>query len=78
MLAGPDCTRCNDEFKAVLDTTTSGTIHHEEASALQTKFRNDVLAFAEVDEKLGNLFLSSDDVVALHTGNHGKKGSYIC
>ena len=45
MLAGPDCTRCIEKFETVLDTTTSGTAHHDEASALQTKFRTDVLAF---------------------------------
>ena len=28
MLAGPDCTRCIEEFETVLDTTTSGTAHH--------------------------------------------------
>lgn len=67
MLAGPDCTRCIEEFEAVLDTTTSSTAHHEEASALQTKFRTDVLAFAEVVEQLGNSFHSSNELVALHT-----------
>ena len=36
MLAGPDCTRCIEEFETVLDTTTSGTAHHEEAGAMQT------------------------------------------
>ena len=42
MLAGPDCTRCIEEFEAVLQTTGSSSAHHEEASALQTKFRSDV------------------------------------
>jgi len=36
MLAGPDCTRCIEEFETVLDTTTSGTARHEKAGALQT------------------------------------------
>jgi len=31
---GPDCTKCIKEFETVLDTTTSNTAHHEEASAL--------------------------------------------
>ena len=77
MLAGPDCTRCIEEFKTVLDTTTSGTAHHDEASALQTKFRTDVLAFVEVSEQLGNPFNSGTELVALHTGGHGKRGGYF-
>ena len=36
MLAGRDCTRCIQEFETVLDTTTSGIVHHEEAGAMQT------------------------------------------
>ena len=36
ILAGPDCTRCIEEFETVLDTTTSGTAHHEEAGDMQT------------------------------------------
>ena len=67
MLAGPDCTRCINEFEAVLETTTSSTGHHEEASALQTKFRTDVLAFVEVAEQLGNPFNNGCELVALHT-----------
>ena len=67
MLIGPDCTRCIKEFETVLDTTTSGTAHHDEASALQTIFRTDVLAFVEVAEQLGNPFNSGTELVALHT-----------
>jgi len=51
----------------VLDSTTSGTAHHDEASALQTKFCTDVLAFVEVAEQLGNPFNSGTELVALHT-----------
>ena len=41
--------------------------HHEEAGALQTKFRTNVLAFVEVVEQLGNPFNNGKDIVALHT-----------
>ena len=77
MLVSPDCTRCIEEFETVLDTTTSGTAHHEEAGALQAKFRTDVLAFVEVAEQLGNPFNSGTELVALHTGGHGKRGGYF-
>ena len=60
MLAGPDCTRSIKDFETVLDTTTSNTAHHEEASALQTKFRTNV----EVVEQLGN---NGKELVSLHT-----------
>ena len=53
--------------RQVLDTTTSGTAHHDEASALKTKFRTDVLAFVEVAEQLGNPLNSATELVALHT-----------
>ena len=32
MLAGPDCTRCVEEFEVVLDTPMPSTVHHEEAT----------------------------------------------
>lgn len=67
MLAGPDCTRCIEKFEAVVFTTTSSTAHHEEASAFQSMFRTDVLAFVEVAEQLGNPFNHSCRLVALHT-----------
>jgi len=67
MFAGPDCTRCIKEFETVLNPTTSNIAHHEEASALQTKFRTNVLAFVEVVEQLGNPFNNGKDLVALHT-----------
>ena len=54
MFAGPDCTRCIKEFETLLNPTTSNTAHHEKASALQTTFRTNVLAFVEVVEQLGN------------------------
>ena len=38
-----------------------------EASALQTKFRTDVLAFVKVAEHLGNPFNNGHGLVALHT-----------
>ena len=77
MLAGPDCTRCIEEFETVLHITTSGTAHHEEASALQTKFRTDVLAFVEAAEHLGNPFNSGTELVALHTQEVMEKGGYF-
>jgi len=78
MLTGPDCTRCTEEFETVLDTTTSGTAHHKEASALQTKFRTDVLALVEVAEQLGNPFNSGIELVALHTQEvMEKRGGYF-
>jgi len=67
MPASPDCTRCIKVFETVLDPTTSNTAHHEEASALQTKFRTNVLAFVEVVEQLGNPFNNGKELVALHT-----------
>jgi len=67
MFAGPDCTRCIKEFETVLNPTTSNTAHHEEASALQTKFRTNVLAFVEAVEQLGKTFNNGKDLVALHT-----------
>jgi hypothetical protein len=67
MLAGPDCCRCIEEFEAVLDTASSRTAHHEEASALQTQYKKDVLSFVEIVEQLGNPFDSGHELVALHT-----------
>ena len=51
----------------MLNQTTSNTAHHEEASALQTKFRTNGLAFVEVVEQLGNPFNNGNDLVALHS-----------
>jgi len=67
MFAGPDCTRRIKEFETALNQTTSNIAHHEEASALQTTFRTNVLAFVEVVEQLGNPFNNGKDLVALHT-----------
>ena len=67
MFASPDCTRCIKEFETVLNQTTSNTAHYEEASALQTKFGTNVLAFVEVVEQLGNSFNNGKDLVTLHT-----------
>ena len=49
MLAVRDCTRCINEFEAVLDTT-SNTAHQEETIVLQAMFWTNVLVFAEVAE----------------------------
>ena len=76
MLASPDCTRCIKEFETVLDPTASNTAYHEEVSALQTKFRANVLAFVEVVEQLGNPFNYGKELVAIHIGSHGR-GCYI-
>ena len=56
MLAGPDCSRCVEEFEVVLDTPRSSTAHHEEAHSLQVKYRKDVLSFVDTDEQFGNPF----------------------
>ena len=48
MLAGPECTRCIEEFESILDKTTSSAAHHEEASSLHTKFGTDVRAFVDL------------------------------
>ena len=61
----------------MLDTTTSGTAHHDEASALQTKFRTDVLAFVQVAEQLSNPFNSGTELVALHTQEVMERGGYF-
>ena len=50
MLAGPDCSRCVEEFEVVLDTPRSSTAHHEEAHSLQVKYRKDVLSVVETVE----------------------------
>ena len=47
MLAGPDCSRCVEEFEVVLDTLRSSTVHHEEAHILHVRYRKDVLSFVE-------------------------------
>ncbi|KAL8582187.1 hypothetical protein ACOMHN_004106 [Nucella lapillus] len=67
MLAGPDCSRCIEEFEAVLDTASSHTAHHEEASAMQTKYKKDVLSFVEIAVQQGNPFDIGHELVALHT-----------
>ena len=67
MLAGPDCPQCIEEFEAVLDTSKSSTAHHEEISALQIKYKKDVLSFVEIVEQLGNPFDNNHELVALHT-----------
>ena len=54
MLAGPDCSRCVEEFEVVLDTPRSITVHHEEAHSLRVRYRKDVLSFVETVEQLGN------------------------
>ena len=59
MLAGPDCSRCVEEFEAVLDIARSSTAHHEEAHSLQVKYRKDVLSFVEIVEQLGNPFATT-------------------
>ena len=56
MLAGPDCARCIKEFEYMLETASLCTAHHEEASGLQTKYKEDVLSFVEIVEQLGNSF----------------------
>ena len=54
MLAGPDCSRCVEEFEVVLDTPRSSTIHQEEAHSLHVRYRKDVLSFVEIVEQFGN------------------------
>ena len=54
MLAGPDCSRCVEEFEVVLDTSRSSTVHHEEAHSLHVRYRKDVLSFVETVEQFGN------------------------
>ena len=54
MLAGPDCSRCVEEFEVVLDTPRSSTVHHEEAHSLHVRYRKDVLSFVETVEQFGN------------------------
>ena len=54
MLAGPDCSRCVDEFEVVLNTPRSSTVHHEEAHSLHVRYRKDVLSFVETVEQFGN------------------------
>ena len=67
MLAGPDCSRCVEEFEVVLDTPRSSTAHHEEAHSLQVKYRKDVLSFVETVEQFGNPFGPGHELVALDT-----------
>ena len=43
LLAGPDSSRCIEEFEAIIDKSNSTTAHHEEASSLQAKYKKDVL-----------------------------------
>ena len=54
MLAGPDCSRCVEEFEVVLDTERSSTVHHEEANSLHVRYRKDVLSFVETVEQFGH------------------------
>ena len=54
MLAGPDCSRCLEEFEVVLDILRSSTVHHEEAHSLHVRYRKDVLSFVETVEQFGN------------------------
>ena len=54
MLAGPDCSRCVEEFEVVLETPRSSTIHHEEGHSLHVRYRKDVLSFVETVEQFGN------------------------
>ena len=56
MLAGPDCSRCVEEFEVVLDTPMSSTAHYEEAHSLHVRYRMDVLSFVETVEQFGNQF----------------------
>ena len=51
MLAGPDCSRCVEEFEVVLDTPRASTVHHEEAHSLHVRYREDVLSFVETVEQ---------------------------
>ena len=67
MLAGPDCSRCVEEYVVVLDTPRSSTAHHEEAHSLQVKYRKDVLSFVETVEQFGNPFGPGHELVALDT-----------
>ena len=67
MLAGPDCSRCVEEFEVVLDTPRSSTAHHEEAHSLQVKYRKDVLSFVETVGQFGNPFGPGHELVALDT-----------
>ena len=53
MLAGPDCSRCVEDFEVVLDTPRSSTVHHEEAHSLHVRYRKDVLSFVETVEQFG-------------------------
>ena len=54
VLAGPDCSRCVEEFEVVLDTPRSSTVHHEEAHILHVRYRKDVLSFVETVEQFGH------------------------
>ena len=56
VLAGPDCSRCVEEFEVVLDTTRSSTVLHEEAHSLHVRYRKDVLSFVDTVEQFGNPF----------------------
>lgn len=68
MLAGPDCSRCIEEFESVLDSSSSNTTaHHEKAYALQVKYKKDVLSFVEIVEHLCNPFDNEHQLVALHS-----------
>ena len=67
MLVGPDCSRCIEEFEYVLETASSCTAHHEEASGLQTKHKEDVLSFVEIVEQLAIPFDNCHELLAIHT-----------
>ena len=67
MLAGPDCSRCVEEFEVVLVTPRSSTAHHEEAHSLQVKYRKNVLSVVETVEQFSNPFGPGHELVALGT-----------
>ena len=68
MLAGPDCSRCIQEFEGVLDSSLQSTAYDEEANFLQVKYRKDVLSFVDYVNQLGNPFLvTGQQLVALNT-----------
>lgn len=67
MLAGPDFSWCIEEFESVLETSCPNTAHHEEAHAMQMKYRKDVLSFVKVAEQFGNPFNDGHELVAMHT-----------
>jgi len=67
MLAGPDCSRCIEEYEAMLDTANSSTAPYEEAQTHQRKYKTDVLSFVQIAKEQGNPYYDSCELVALHT-----------